>query len=69
MGQGAKRRRGAPARAFVRPLVMLTIGAVAGVAIWRILMADPGALPEEQLTHQDRRQLEQLLEQHDGAGR
>lgn len=63
MGKAGRKRRGAPARAFLRPLVMLTVGAVAGIAIWRVLMADPGSLPEEQLTQQDRRHLERLLEE------
>ncbi|MCW5891625.1 MAG: hypothetical protein KIT14_13890 [bacterium] len=53
----------------MRPLVMLTIGAVAGVAIWRVLMADSGVQPEEQITRQDRRQLERLLEQRTGVAR
>lgn len=48
---------------------MLTVGAVAGVAIWQVLMADPGGVPEEQLTHQDRRHLERLLEQRSGDAR
>jgi hypothetical protein len=69
MGQVGKKRHRSPARAFVRPLVMLTVGAVAGVAIWRVLMADPGGLPDEQLTQQDRRHLERLLEQGDGDKR
>lgn len=68
MGQARKKGHRSPARAFVRPLVMLTIGAVAGVAIWHVLMADPG-MPDEQLTQQDRRHLERLLEQRDGDTR
>lgn len=69
MGKAGKRRHKSPARAFVRPLVMLTVGAVAGVAIWRVLMADPGGVPDEQLTRQDRRHLERLLEQRSGDAR
>jgi len=29
-------------RAFGRPLVMLAVGAAAGVAMWAVLMADDG---------------------------
>ena len=33
---------GGVVRAFLRPLAMLAVGAVAGAAMWAILMADDG---------------------------
>ena len=35
-------RVGGSARVFVRPVAMLAIGLAAGLAMWRILMADEG---------------------------
>ncbi len=37
------------ARVFVRPLAMLAIGLAAGLAMWRVLMADVG--PGQGRTH------------------
>ena len=61
------RRRSAPKRALIRPLVMLGSGMVAGVLLWRLLMLEPppaaglrlGA--PERLSHQDRHALDHLL--------
>ena len=61
------RRRSAPKRALIGPLVMLGSGMVAGVLLWRFLMDEPpptaglrlGA--SERLSHQDRHALDRLL--------
>ena len=36
-------RVGGSARVFVRPVAMLAIGLAAGLAMWRVLMADEGS--------------------------
>jgi hypothetical protein len=62
-----QRRRAAPLTAFIGPLVMLASGAATGIVLWRVLMREPvgGPLPPEreveQLSHHDRRALEQAL--------
>ena len=61
------RRRSAPKRALIGPLVMLGSGMAAGVLLWRFLMLEPppaagfrlGA--PERLSHQDRHALDHLL--------
>ena len=64
MGEG-RRRRGAPKRALIGPLVMLAGGAVAGVTVWRLLMLEPvrGPAPER-LSRQERQALDRVLEEH-----
>jgi hypothetical protein len=64
MGQ---RRRTAPRRTLIAPLVMLASGAVVGVMLWRFLMLDPA--PEttrrpvgpEQLSPHDQQALDHVL--------
>jgi len=41
MGQYGGGKAGSPARALVRPLLMLVIGLVAGLLMWQALMAEP----------------------------
>ena len=61
---GERRRRGAPKRTLIGPLVMLAGGAVAGVAVWRLLMLEPAQGPApERLSRQERRALDRLLEE------
>jgi len=65
----ARRRRTAPKRALIGPLVMLASGMAAGVLLWRFLMLDPApvvgmrASGPEQLTRDDRQALQRLLQQ------
>lgn len=67
MANQRTRRRSAPRRALIGPLVMLAGGMVAGAALWRVLMDEPpraagiGVRAPEQLSHQDRRALDHLL--------
>jgi len=62
-----RRRRGAPKRAMIGPLVLLAGGAAAGVMLWRLLMLEPAppgrfrATAPERLSQQDRQALERLL--------
>ena len=42
---GGRRRRTAPKRTLVGPLVMLLGGGVAGVLLWRALMREPPVAP------------------------
>ena len=64
-----RRRRTAPKRALIGPLVMLASGMVVGVMMWRFLMLEPASSDRErpgnpeQLTHQDRRALDEILSQ------
>ena len=43
MGRGVEIEAGGAARAFMRPLAMLAVGAAAGIAMWAMLMADDGS--------------------------
>jgi hypothetical protein len=67
MANQRTRRRSAPRRALIWPLVMLAGGMAAGAALWRVLMDEPpsatgiGVSASEQLSHQDRRALDHLL--------
>jgi hypothetical protein len=45
MGRGTGVEAGGTARAFMRPLAMLAVGAAAGIAMWTMLMADDGRVP------------------------
>jgi hypothetical protein len=66
MAQGSGRRKTAPKKAFIGPLVMLAGGVAAGVVIWRVLMLDPAPRWQsvEQLSRQDREALERVLTAH-----
>jgi uncharacterized membrane protein len=74
MAEQIKRRRSAPKRALIGPLVMLASGMVAGVMLWRFLMLDEPApaggraTVAERLSQHDREALERLLGSH-GARR
>jgi uncharacterized membrane protein len=64
MATTKRNRRRAPKRAFIGPLAMLAVGAVASVLLWRTLMLDPPAGVRgagEHLSPADRQTLEQLL--------
>ena len=70
MADRGSRRRRAPRRALIGPLVMLAGGMAAGALLWRVLMLDEGrpglgvpGEPGERLSHQDRESLERLLDQ------
>ena len=62
-----KRRRTAPKKTLIAPLVMLVSGAAVGVMLWRFLMlesAPPGlrVVRPEGLSQSDRRALDRVLE-------
>jgi hypothetical protein len=67
MAKASTRRRTAPKRALIGPLVMLAGGMGLGVLLWRFLMLEPppsagvGWRRSEQLTRHDRDALERLL--------
>jgi hypothetical protein len=67
MANRSARRRTAPKRALIGPLVMLASGAAAGVLMWRFLMLEPRpsargrAAGVERLSHHDRQALERVL--------
>ena len=66
MANQRSRRRSAPRRALIAPLVMLGSGMVAGVLLWRSLMLEPPGAglrvdAPRQLSHQDRQALDRLL--------
>jgi hypothetical protein len=62
MGQ---RRRTAPRRTLIAPLVMLASGAVVGVMLWRFLMLDPAPTTRpdrpEHLSSHDQQALDRVL--------
>jgi hypothetical protein len=64
MGQ---RRRTAPRRTLIAPLVMLASGAAVGAMLWRFLMLDPAPTTtarspgSEALSPQDRQALDHVL--------
>jgi len=70
MANQRSRRRSAPRRALIAPLVMLGSGMVAGVLLWRFLMLEPPPATglrlqgAERLSHQDRQALDHLLAGH-----
>ena len=64
------RRRTAPKRTLIGPLVMLAGGMAVGVFMWRLLMLEPGPTTrvrvpgQEQLSRHDRRALDRLMSEH-----
>jgi len=57
-----RKRQAAQKKAFIGPLAMLAVGAVASVLLWRTLMLEPVAVGRsEQLSSHDRQALERLL--------
>ena len=65
MGKENGRRRSAPARTLIKPLVLLATGAAAGVVLWRVLMLEPSPAPPgtERLSEHDRQALDGVLQQ------
>jgi hypothetical protein len=61
MAKRSTRRRTAPRRALIAPLVMLATGMAVGVVVWHILMIAPARPVAEQLSKQDRNALARLL--------
>lgn len=60
----AQRRRTAPRKTLIAPLVMLASGAAVGVILWRFLMLDPrpaSSAVSEQLSRHDREALEHVM--------
>jgi len=69
MGKETGRRRTAPTRSLIGPLVMLASGMAVGVLMWRSLMLEPASggghrTRLEQLSRQDRDALERVLSAH-----
>lgn len=66
MAREEERRRGAPRRTLIGPLVMLATGALTGVVAWRLLMYEDGIRSAaEHLSVGDRRALDGLLHKPD----
>jgi hypothetical protein len=42
MGQYGGGKQSSPARALIRPVLMLVVGLAAGLLMWQVLMADSG---------------------------
>jgi hypothetical protein len=68
MAKQRARRRTAPRRTLIGPLVMLASGMVVGAVVWRLLMLDPAPIGRfgghERLSRQDRQALDRLLSEH-----
>jgi len=66
MDDRQRRRRTAPKRTLIGPLVMLASGAVVGGVLWHVLMLEPSpaARAGEQLTQHDRQALDGLFVGH-----
>ena len=68
MAKAKVRRRTAPKRALIVPLVMLASGAAVGVMMWRFLMLEPSPgerwRVSEQLSAGDREALARILSAH-----
>ncbi|HYR96966.1 MAG TPA: hypothetical protein VEM57_09520 [Candidatus Binatus sp.] len=66
MADPRARRRTAPKRTLIGPLVMLASGMAVGALMWRLLMLEPvqspgGRAGPEQLSRHDRQALDRLL--------
>ena len=66
MADGRARRRTAPKRTLIGPLVMLASGLAVGALMWRVLMLEQvpnpgGRTAQEQLSRHDRQALDRLL--------
>ena len=66
MADGRARRRTAPKRSLIGPLVMLASGMAVGALMWRVLMLEQvgnpgGRAGQEQLSRHDREALDRLL--------
>jgi hypothetical protein len=64
MADSRRKRRGAPKRALIGPLVLLTGGALTSAVVWRLLMLDPrptASVATEQLSRHDREALQRVL--------
>jgi uncharacterized membrane protein len=69
MGKQRGRRRTAPKRTLIGPLVMLAGGVAVGAVMWRLLMLEPAPstsfrFSREQLSRHDRQALDRLLSEH-----
>ena len=68
MAKAKARRRTAPTRTMIGPLVMLASGAAVGVIVWHYLMLEPPAgerwRVSEHLSANDRAALARLLSAH-----
>jgi hypothetical protein len=70
MAKAGSRRRTAPKRTLIGPLVMLAGGMAVGALMWRLLMLEPGPSAglrvsrPEQLSRHDRQALDRLLSEH-----
>jgi len=67
MAKANARRRTAPRRTLIGPLVMLASGAAVGVMVWRFLMLEPAGARwrmSEQLSADDRAALARILSAH-----
>jgi hypothetical protein len=69
MAEQRGRRRTAPKRALIGPLVMLASGVAVGAMMWRFLMLEPPpgrarVSEAERLSRHDQRALERLLHEH-----
>lgn len=69
MADGLARRRTAPKRTLIGPLVMLASGMAVGALMWRLLMLEPAQSAgeragPEQLSRHDRQALDRLLGEH-----
>ena len=68
MANQRARRRTAPKRTLIGPLVMLVCGMAVGALMWRLLMLEPVPVGRvaghEHLSRQDRQALDRLLSDH-----
>ena len=68
MANQRARRRTAPKRTLIGPLVMLASGMAVGALMWRLLMLEPAPVTRvaghEQLSRHDRQALDRLLTEH-----
>ena len=70
MANQRARRRTAPKRTLIGPLVMLASGVAVGALVWRVLMLEPGPsgaahlATTERLSQHDQQALDRLLTAH-----